>query len=260
MGHVHTRVAAVFNFIDAVTERPVRYKGLQLVTEQQNKVIWKDTDRAVVLRQDGTDCIDVIVSGKFYQEVRLHVELPTDAALQVHSMWLQPARHYPFRENMTIVRGTCSMDELYVLWAADNAKYKLSETTAVGSSFISLWGISGSVEGRMFLLCEDSEGGAGKDLVTLTGLAGPGAHIYRTRECMQHVFHRGKTKLYKAAKVCMDRDGNFFTAFLRDAQAGDEILFWSGGETVAALKAGDEGIVKHFSCACGHISVEAYRS
>lgn len=243
MGHIHTSVAAVLCLTDAMTERPVRQRGLQIQTAQQNKVVWKDTSCAVILGRDKTDCIDVQITGKYYQEARLRIEPASDAAPQVYSIWLQPSAAYPFQEDTMIIHGTYMADrpeELYVLWLADSAKYKLTETTTVGNDRISLWGISGSVEGRSFWLREKSEDGDRKELVTLLGQAEQDTHTYRTKERIQHVFHRGKANLYKAARISMDSEGSFFTAVQRETQTDGEVLFWSGGEIVAALKTGEE--------------------
>lgn len=243
MGHIHTSVAAVLCLIDAMTERPVRCKGLQIQTAQHNEVVWKDAGCAVILERDKADCMDVRIAGKFYQEARLHIELASDAASQVYTIWLQPSRFYPFREDAIIIHGTCmvhQLEELYVLWLADSAMYKLTETTTVGSDYISLWGISGSVEGRSLLLHEDSENGDWKELVTLIGQTGQGTHTYRTKERIQQVYHRGKVKLYKAVRISMDNRGNFFTAVQKGSPIDGEVLFWSGGNVVAALKAGEE--------------------
>ena len=113
MGHVHTRAAAVIRLIDAVTERAVQHGGVQLQTVQQHKVIWKDTDCAVILEQgrpavrsyigstaddpDRGRRIDLLISGKYYQEVRLHIDRTADAAPAVYPVWLQPSRQYPFQ-------------------------------------------------------------------------------------------------------------------------------------------------------------------
>lgn len=247
MGHIHTSVAAVLCLTDAMTERPVRYKGLQIQTAQQNKVVWKDTGCAVILGRDRAYGIDVLIAGKFCQEVRLHIEPESGAPPQVYTIWLQPSRFYPFQEDTAVIHGKCMADkpeELYVLWPADSTKYKLTETTTAGSDCISLWGISGSVEGRTFLFHEDSENGGREELVTLLGQAEQGKHMYRTKERIQQVYHRGKVKLYKAAKVSVDSSGGFFAALSSQskgsAQTDGKVLFWSGGRTVAALHIGEE--------------------
>ena len=75
MGVVHIKAAAVLMFVDAVTERQVRYRGLQLQTIPQSKMVWKDRDCAVILAQENICKMDIIISGKFYQEVRIQIEL-----------------------------------------------------------------------------------------------------------------------------------------------------------------------------------------
>lgn len=227
MGVVYTKAAAVLLFVDAVTERRVRYRGLQIQTIPQSKVVWKDRDCAVILAQENIHQIDIVISGKFYQEVQIQIALTFDAAPQMHTIWLPPSESYPFSENMTILRGSCPKKEFYILWQTDSTKYKLLETTIVGSDCISIWGIDGSVEGRKFVLCEDK-----MELVTLVGQAEQGKHTYRTKISIQQVFHRGKAKLYKATKVQTDNSGKFFTGFQKEMQQDDKILFWSEGETV----------------------------
>lgn len=227
MGVVYTKAAAVLLFVDAVTERRVRYRGLQIQTIPQSKVVWKDRDCAVILAQENIHQIDIVISGKFYQEVQIQIALTFDAAPQMHTIWLPPSESYPFSENMTILRGSCPKKEFYILWQTDSTKYKLLETTIVGSDCISIWGIDGSVEGRKFVLCEDK-----MELVTLVGQAEQGMHTYRTKTSIQQVFHRGKAKLYKATKVQTDNSGKFFTGFQKEMQQDDKILFWSEGETV----------------------------
>ncbi|MFG6367616.1 MAG: hypothetical protein K1W16_04200 [Lachnospiraceae bacterium] len=227
MGVVHTKVAAVLMFVDAVAERRVRYRGLQIRTNPPSKVVWKDMDCAVILAQKNICKMDIVILGKFYQEVHMQIELRSDNAPQVHTIWLSPSEYYPFLENMTILRGRCLKKEFYILWPADNTKYKLLETTIVGSNCISIWGIDGSIEGRMFVLREDK-----MELVTLVGQVEQGIHTYHTKTVIQQVFHRGKAKLYKAAKVQIDCNGEFFMGFQKETQEKDEVLFWSEGEIV----------------------------
>lgn len=227
MGVVHIKAAAVLMFVDAVTERQVRYRGLQIQTIPQSKVVWKDRDCAVILAQENIRKMDIVISGKFYQEVQVQIELTLDTTPQMHTIWLAPSKFYPFQENMTVLHGSCPKKEFYILWPADNTKYKLLETTIVGSNCISIWGIDGSVEERKFVLCEDK-----MELVTLVGQAKQGMHTYRTKTSMQQVFHRGKAKLYKATKVQTDSSGKFFMGFQKEMQKDDKILFWSEGETV----------------------------
>ena len=69
MGVVHTKVAAVLMFVDAVAERRVRYRGLQIRTNPPSKVVWKDMDCAVILAQKNICKMDIVILGKFYQEV-----------------------------------------------------------------------------------------------------------------------------------------------------------------------------------------------
>lgn len=231
MGHIHTRAVAVIRLIDAATERAVRYRDVQIRTIQQHKVIWKDTDCAVILEQGGVragdSChIDVLISGKLYQETQLHVDLTTDPAPAVCSVWLHPSEKYPFQEDMTVIQGVCDVtDALYVLWLAGDNRYKLADTTAVGDGCISVWGIDGAADGRSLLLWEDSQ----KELVTLAGQAHHGAHAYRVREAVQHVFHRGKAEIYKALPVSMDCGGNFFAVLRGNPRTDGKVLFWSGG-------------------------------
>lgn len=225
MGVVHTKAAAVLLFIDAVTERQVRYRGLQIQTIPQSKVVWKDRDCAVILAQENMHQIDIVISGKFYQEVQIQIALTFDAAPQMHTIWLPPSESYPFQENMTILRGSCPKKEFYILWQADSTKYKLLETTIVGSDCISIWGIDGSVEGRTIGLYEEK-----LELVTLVGQAEQGIHTYNTKTKIQQVFHRGKTKLYKAIKVQTDNSGKFFAGFQKELQNDNQFLFWSEGE------------------------------
>jgi len=227
MGVVYTKAAAVLLFVDAVTERRVRYRGLQIQTIPQSKVVWKDRDCAVILAQENMHQIDIVISGKFYQEVQIQIALTFDAAPQMHTVWLPPSESYPFQENMIILRGSCPKKEFYALWQADNTKYKLLETTIVGSDCISIWGIDGSVEGRTIGLFEEK-----LELVTLVGQAEQGMHMYHTKTKIQQGFHRGKTKLYKAIKVQTDSNGKFFTAFQRELQNDNKFLFWSEGEIV----------------------------
>ncbi len=227
MGVVHIKAAAVLMFVDAVTERQVRYRGLQLQTIPQSKMVWKDRDCAVILAQENICKMDIIISGKFYQEVRIQIELTLGTTPQMYTIWLPPSEIYPFQENMTILRGSCPKKEFYILCPTDNTKYKLLETTIVGSDCISIWGIDGSVDGRIFVLCEDK-----MELVTLVGQTEQGMHTYRIKTSMQQVFHRGKAKLYKATKVQTDSSGKFFTGFQKEMQKDDKILFWSEGEIV----------------------------
>ncbi len=168
MGHVHTRAAAVIRLIDAVTERAVQHGGVQLQTVQQHKVIWKDTDCAVILEQgrpavrsyigstaddpDRGRRIDLLISGKYYQEVRLHIDRTADAAPAVYPVWLQPSRQYPFQlyssqKDITVIQGVHDPAEvLYVLWPAEGDRYKLAETTG-GEPYASLCGVR--TESRM---------------------------------------------------------------------------------------------------------------
>lgn len=227
MGVVYTKVAAVLMFVDIVTERQVKYQGLRIQTIPQSKVVWKDRDCAVILAQEKVHKMDIVISGKLYQEVQIQIALTFDAAPQTHTIWLSPSEFYPFQENMTILRGSCPKKEFYILWQADSTKYKLMETTVVGSDCISIWGIDGSVEGRKFVLCADK-----MELVTLAGEAEQGMHTYRTKRRIQQVFYRGKTKLYKAAKVQTDSSGKFFVGFQKEMQSDGNVLFWSEGETV----------------------------
>ena len=246
MGHVHTRAAAVIRLIDAVTERAVQHGGVQLQTVQQHKVIWKDTDCAVILEQgrpavrsyigstaddpDRGRRIDLLISGKYYQEVRLHIDRTADAAPAVYPVWLQPSRQYPFQlyssqKDITVIQGVHDPAEvLYVLWPAEGDRYKLAETTVAGAVCISLWGADGVPDGRTLLLCEGSDQ---KELVTLSGQTQDGTYMYDTREQIRHVFHRGRAKVYKALRLHMDDSGNFYTAFRR--RTDGEILFWRGG-------------------------------
>lgn len=67
MGNVHTKVAVVLRFIDAVTEQWVKSAGgrpdITVKVRQQNKVLWKAADCAVILAQPGVRSVDIAVSG-----------------------------------------------------------------------------------------------------------------------------------------------------------------------------------------------------
>ncbi len=229
MAHVHTRAAAVIRLIDAVTERAVQYRDIQIQTVQQHKVIWKDTGCAVILAQDrgnsaSVDRIDALISGKFYREMQLHIDLTTDPTPKVYPVWLQPSGCYPFQEDMTVIECTQNLaDELYILWSGE--RYKLAETTTAGAGCLSLWGVDGVMEGRMLLLCEDS---GIKELVTIVGQLQDDVRSYCTREPIRHVFYRGRTKVYKVLRVHTDGSGNFLAALRRGARQDGKILFWSG--------------------------------
>ena len=99
MGNVHTKVAVVLRFIDAVTEQWVKSAGgrpdITVKVRQQNKVLWKAADCAVILAQPGVRSVDIAVSGGGYLENSLCICLPEDDEPQIRYLWMQPAADYP---------------------------------------------------------------------------------------------------------------------------------------------------------------------
>lgn len=244
MGNVHIKVAVVLRFIDAVTEQWVKNAGgradITVKVQQQNRVLWKAADCAVILAQPGVCSVDISVSGGGYRDRRLCICMPEDDTPQIRYLWMQPAADYPFTADMAVIRGKCAQGEgtggLYAVWNAENAKYKLMETTAPKDDTIRLWGIDGIVEERVVLLSENGE----REYVTLCGQNDSPAHSYRVRGEISRVFHKGTAKVYMAAKLSPDSEGCFIMAFPHREKRCDTIWFWHDGVRVAEMEIGKD--------------------
>ncbi|MDE7323222.1 MAG: hypothetical protein K2N73_10990 [Lachnospiraceae bacterium] len=242
MGIVHTKVAVVLRFIDAVTRRWVTKTdgkaGITVKVRQQNKVLWKGADCAVILAQPGECSMDIMVSGGVYVDRQLYICLPEDNKPVIRYLWMQPAAGYPFSADMTVIRGRCAGGKaagaLYAVWITDNTKYKLMETTAPGDEVIRLWGIDGIAEERIVLLCENGE----SEYVTLLGQTDTSEYSYRVKGGMKKAFRKESAKIYMAAKLIPDSSGSFIIAYQHWEERCEKIRFWRDGVTVAELKIG----------------------
>ncbi len=244
MGNVHTKVAVVLRFIDAVTEQWVKSAGgrpdITVKVRQQNKVLWKAADCAVILAQPGVRSVDIAVSGGGYLENSLCICLPEDDEPQIRYLWMQPAADYPFTADMTVIRGRCVQGRvtggLYAVWITENVKYKLMGTTVPGEDSILLWGMDKIVEERGVLLCENGE----SEYVTLCGQNDGATYSYRVRGGISKVFHKGSAKVYMASKLSPDSSGRFLAAYLHWEKRCKTIQFWQDNRCEAEVEIGDD--------------------
>lgn len=225
MSTIHTKVAAVLKFMDAVLEKSVVWGGIHIQISQQNKFIWKSADCVVILEQEGVACLDISIWGGIYQDMQMHTELSDVKTAQVHTVWMTPSRRYPFTAEMTVIRGNCKADELYALRKLENTRCKLMETTQAGDESIRIWGFDGNAENRMLALCDGNQ----MELLTIAGRVQDMEYGYLTKNCLTRSFHKGNTKIYTASRINTDSDGGFAMAYLNVAQSGEQIQFvWEG--------------------------------
>lgn len=230
MGTVRMKTAIVLRLMDAVTQRPAALDKIAIQVRQQNRVVWKGPDCAVILDREGESRIDAVISGRAYQKVRLHIDLAQPGRPQVCHLWMQPSAGYPFTDDMAVIRGTCAAAGLYAVRRA--AGCRLAETTAAGDNSLRLWGLDGAWEERTLLLCEGDQ----DELVTLVGqaVAEPGCRPVAIP--VQKVFDRRRTTVCTVLKLCPGEDGSFVAAYCDIRAEGEQIFFRDSQGALSCLR------------------------
>jgi hypothetical protein len=215
MGTIHTSVAAVINFIDSVTQRPMKGKIVQVNIKQGNKIIWKDDSCAVILKSDNTNTVDIAIRSGIYRGFDIHLDLKVQNSPMIYYEWLTPTMNYPFTSNMAVVRGVGKGGEVLAAMITESTSIKLIGDTD-NTNKIKLWGVEGSIENKKLLLRENTK----EQVITLLNRCDDEKDCYYTNEKIKKNFHKGETLIYPVTMVRTGQDGEYIMAYMKTS--GDE--------------------------------------
>lgn len=226
MGRIRRRAAAVFCFIDTVTQSPVSSRSLLIQIQQKSPVIRKDDGCVVILAQDGVDSLDIAVTSVGFSPVTFHADLAVEAPVVVQYIYLLPSSGYPFTPQMAVIRGTCAARGLCAVRMADCGRYRLMENLDAGDAVMRLWGVEKFLRGQQLLLEQEGQ----YAVVTLLEPDDAAGHGYRITQPVPVPtgFQKGKTKVYSVTRVCPDGNGRFCVAYDKVCKGGEMIRFMDG--------------------------------
>jgi hypothetical protein len=209
MGTIHTSVAAVINFTDAITEREILSGAVRMVIKQDNKVVWKGGKSAVIIDKPSTDRLDISIKSGIYRNVDISVDIKRDGKPPIYNVWLTPTENYPFTKDMEIIRGEADKT-VYMAKIQKIPTIKLIEDTDKGGD-IKLWGLKGAILDKAILLRENDV----SEIAVIASIKEKedGSCGYYLKDKLKNTFHKGKVSVCQAVKVVPGKDGKYIMAF-----------------------------------------------
>jgi hypothetical protein len=208
MGTIHTSVAVVLKFTDSVLEKPATSNMVGISVKQGNKVVWKDSSCAVILKAHETDGLDISFNGGIYRSFEFYADLKDKKEPVIYNIWLTPSGKYPFTQDMTVIRGESTDKEIYLARISKSQTIKLIGDTD-DKNLIRIWGIEGTVEEKRLLIKEDDK----SEIVILTDKSEEDKDCYYTKDKIKNVYHKGIAVIYPITKVMTGKDGKYIMAY-----------------------------------------------
>jgi hypothetical protein len=209
MGTIHTSVAAVINFTDAVTERDILSGAVRIVIKQENDLVWKDGRSVVIIDKPSVDCLDISIKSGIYRGLDINVQIKRDGKPPIYNVWLTPTENYPFTKDMEIIRGE-GAEAVYMVRVPKSPTIKLIED-ADKSKEIKLWGLTGAVMEKTLFIKENDV----SEIAVISSIKEKDdrSNCYNLKDGLTNTFHKGKAQVYQAIKVISDKNGKYIMAF-----------------------------------------------